>query len=80
MEVIRTWNGNIVAVLPDPPEPDYSEEFREKLAVRYVDPSPETTALIARLDRELERTERLHASVVCIVCGRTGIHAHVKGP
>lgn len=53
MEVIRTWNGNIVAVLPDPPEPDYSEEFREKLAVRYVDPSPETTALIARIDREL---------------------------
>lgn len=36
------------------------------------------TETIEHIDRELGRTERVHREALCLICGKSGIHAHYQ--
>lgn len=83
-EVIYTMDGKIVRRIPTGPppppplvagvDPGWVERMLD--CPDYVDPVPDVTSLIQRIDGALETAAYLQRIVTCAVCGKHGFHTH----
>lgn len=83
-EMIRTADGRVVRRIFTGPvaplvagvDPEWLEQVLE--CPDYVDPVPDVTSLIQRIDGALEAAAYLNKIVRCAECDKPGFHTHWK--